>query len=171
MLRKFFHVAAVTTTLVPPADAFAGIRATVSPFITKDFVNLRKGPGANWPSLAVIPPSTAVTVDYCSTTWSIGCEVTYEAQTGFVHSSLLQTLAPRRAGKCPDSAPAVGVGGLHVALVLLAKFENARIIKSETANPSSIRLSRDEELKGECRFKDERTTELIRPGKWQHREG
>jgi uncharacterized protein YraI len=63
----------------------------VAPIVTTDIANLRKGPGTNWPSLAVIPSSTSVDVAYCSQGWLFGwCQVTYEGQTGYVNSVLLQ---------------------------------------------------------------------------------
>jgi uncharacterized protein YraI len=91
MLHKYFLIAILTATMALPPNAYAEIRRGLpSPLITNDFVNIRKGPGTNWPLLTVIPPSTAVTVNYCSNRWSVGwCEVTYGGQTGFIHSSLL----------------------------------------------------------------------------------
>jgi uncharacterized protein YraI len=63
----------------------------VAPIVTTDIANLRKGPGKNWPSLAVIPSSTPVDVAYCSQGWLFGwCQVNYKGQTGYVNSVLLQ---------------------------------------------------------------------------------
>ncbi len=63
----------------------------VAPIVTNDLANLRQGPGKNWPSIAVIPPSTPVNVAYCSKGWLFGwCKVAYGGQTGFVNSVLLQ---------------------------------------------------------------------------------
>ncbi len=63
----------------------------VAPIVTNDLANLRKGPGTNWPALAVIPPSTPVDVASCSQGWLYGwCKVTYQGQTGFVNGLLLQ---------------------------------------------------------------------------------
>ena len=63
----------------------------VAPIVTNDLVNLRKGPGSNWPSLAVIPPNTPVNVAYCSQGWLYGwCKVNYEGHVGFVNGLLLQ---------------------------------------------------------------------------------
>jgi uncharacterized protein YraI len=63
----------------------------VAPIVTRDLANLRKGPGTNWPSLAEIPPSTPVNVAHCAQGWLVGwCKVTYEGQTGYVNSVLLQ---------------------------------------------------------------------------------
>ena len=63
----------------------------VAPVVTNNHVNLRKGPGANWPSLAVIPSGTEVDVAYCSQGWLYGwCKVTYEGQTGFVNGLVLR---------------------------------------------------------------------------------
>ena len=63
----------------------------VAPIVTNDLVNLRKGPGSNWPTLAVIPSNTPVDVAYCSQGWLYGwCKVTYEGRTGFVNGLLLQ---------------------------------------------------------------------------------
>jgi len=75
-------------------EAFARNKTAPSPpFVTTAWANLRQGPGTSWPLLAVIPPSTRVRVDFCSTKWSIGwCQVTYEGQTGSIHSSLLKVL-------------------------------------------------------------------------------
>lgn len=91
MSRKLIAVAPLAFALALSIDALAGDAAIASPFVTKDFVNLRDGPGTGWPLLAVIPPSTSVEVDYCSATSLIGwCEVTYEGQTGYAHGSLLR---------------------------------------------------------------------------------
>jgi SH3-like domain-containing protein len=91
MLRKCFCIAILIAAVVLPANTLAGNKnGLLSPLITNDFVNIRKGPGTNWPLLAVIPPSTAVNVNFCSTRWSVGwCEVTYEGQTGFINSAFL----------------------------------------------------------------------------------
>ncbi len=63
----------------------------VAPIVTIDHVNLRKGPGTNWASLAVIPSGTQVDVAYCSQGWLYGwCKVRYEGQTGFVNGLVLQ---------------------------------------------------------------------------------
>jgi len=63
----------------------------VAPVVTTDHANLRQGPGTNWPSLAVIPASTPVDVAHCTQGWLFGwCKVTYEGQTGYVNSVLLQ---------------------------------------------------------------------------------
>jgi uncharacterized protein YraI len=63
----------------------------VAPIVTIDHVNLRKGPGTNWPSLAVVPSGTQVDVAYCSQGWLYGwCKVTYEGQTGFVNGLVLR---------------------------------------------------------------------------------
>jgi uncharacterized protein YraI len=63
----------------------------VAPIVTIDHVNLRKGPGTNWASLAVIPSGTQVNVAYCSQGWLYGwCKVTYEGQTGFVNGLALR---------------------------------------------------------------------------------
>lgn len=63
----------------------------VAPIVTIDHANLRKGPGSNWPSLAVVPSGTQINVAYCSQGWLYGwCKVTYEGQTGFVNGLLLQ---------------------------------------------------------------------------------
>lgn len=63
----------------------------VAPIVTIDHANLRKGPGANWPSLAVVPSGTQVDVGYCSQGWLYGwCKVQYEGQTGFVNGLVLR---------------------------------------------------------------------------------
>jgi uncharacterized protein YgiM (DUF1202 family) len=77
-------------------DAYARNKAAAAPgFVTTAWVNLRQGPGTSWALLATIPPSTPVEVDFCSKTWTIGwCQVTYQGQTGSVHSSLLKSVGP-----------------------------------------------------------------------------
>jgi uncharacterized protein YraI len=63
----------------------------VAPIVTNNIANLRKGPGSNWPSLAVIPSGAQVDVAYCSQGWLYGwCTVHYEGQTGFVNGLALQ---------------------------------------------------------------------------------
>jgi uncharacterized protein YgiM (DUF1202 family) len=60
-----------------------------SQVVTKGFVNIRQGPGTSFPLLSVIPQATPVNVDHCSTSSSAGwCQVSYDATTGFVRSSL-----------------------------------------------------------------------------------
>ena len=59
---------------------------------------MRKGPGASWPLLSVIPPSTRVQVSQCSTYWTPGwCEVSYGGLTGSVRSSRLRIASARKA--------------------------------------------------------------------------
>lgn len=42
-------------------------------------------------SLAEIPPSTPVKVAHCAQGWLVGwCKVTYQGQTGYINSVLLQ---------------------------------------------------------------------------------
>lgn len=76
------------------AGALAASGATnviVAPIVTINHVNLRKGPGFNWPSLAVVPSGTEVNVSQCSQGWLYGwCQVTYEGQTGFVNGLALR---------------------------------------------------------------------------------
>jgi hypothetical protein len=43
-----------------------------SQFVTKDFVNIRQGPGTSFPLLSVILPATPVNVDHCSASPSAG---------------------------------------------------------------------------------------------------
>ncbi len=63
----------------------------VAPIVTINHVNLRKGPGSNWPSLAVIPSGEKIDVAYCSQGWLYGwCKVAYEGQTGFVNGLALR---------------------------------------------------------------------------------
>lgn len=63
----------------------------VAPIVTINHANLRKGPGFNWPSIAVVPSGTEVNVSQCSQGWLSGwCHVTYEGQTGFVNSLVLR---------------------------------------------------------------------------------
>ncbi|WP_158497322.1 SH3 domain-containing protein [Methylocystis sp. ATCC 49242] len=63
----------------------------VAPIVTIDNVNLRKGPGTNWPSLAVVPSGEKVDVAYCSQGWLYGwCKISYEGQTGFVNGLVLR---------------------------------------------------------------------------------
>jgi len=106
MLRGVFLFAFLVVILSLPTGANARNKAaTASSFVTTGWVNLRQGPGTSWPLLAVIPPSTRVKVDFCSTKWSIGwCQATYEGQTGSVHSSLLKIVGPPPAGKAGRKA-------------------------------------------------------------------
>lgn len=63
----------------------------IAPIVTIDHANLRKGPGSNWPSLAVVPSGTPVNVSHCSQGWLYGwCQVNYEGQIGFVNGLLLR---------------------------------------------------------------------------------
>jgi uncharacterized protein YraI len=63
----------------------------VAPIVTIDHANLRKGPGSNWPSLAVVPSGTQIDVAYCSQGWLYGwCKAHYDGQTGFVNGLLLR---------------------------------------------------------------------------------
>jgi uncharacterized protein YraI len=63
----------------------------VAPIVTINHVNLRKGPGSNWPSLAVIPSGTQVDVASCSQGWLYGwCTVHYDGQVGFVNGLALR---------------------------------------------------------------------------------
>lgn len=72
--------------------------AVSAPFITTDFVKVRKGPGTAWSSVTVMPPSTVVDLDNCSSVWSVGwCKITGHGHTGFVPSSDLQPLASRHS--------------------------------------------------------------------------
>jgi uncharacterized protein YgiM (DUF1202 family) len=94
MLRKLTLPAAAPVMLALTAAAFAGNETGAgSLFITKDFAHIRQGPGTNWPLIGAIPPAARVTVDHCSIVSSVGwCEVSYQGTTGYVRSSLLQSL-------------------------------------------------------------------------------
>jgi len=99
MSRQAFLIVFLTAALSFPTKIFARDE-NVSAFVTNDFANVRKGPGTNWTLLTVIPPASPVNVDYCSAKWSVGwCEVTYEGQTGYVHSSLLRSVEPPTSSK------------------------------------------------------------------------
>jgi uncharacterized protein YraI len=63
----------------------------IAPYVTNNIVNLRKGPGYKWASIAAIPFNTPVNVAYCSQGWLSGwCKVSYEGQTGFVNAAGIQ---------------------------------------------------------------------------------
>jgi hypothetical protein len=82
-------------------DRSAGAVSLVgkSPFVTRGFAVMRKGPGGYWPLLSVIPPSTRVQVNHCSTYWTPGwCEVTYHGVTGSVRSLQLRISSVRKSG-------------------------------------------------------------------------
>jgi hypothetical protein len=77
----------------------AAPRVHASPFVTTGFTVMRKGPGASWPLLSVIPPSARVQVNQCSTYWTPGwCEVSYGGLTGSVRSSRLRIASAQKAG-------------------------------------------------------------------------
>ena len=88
--------------LYSPGGAAPGLEA--SPFVTTGFTVMRKGPGASWPLLSVIPPSARVQVSQCSTYWTPGwCEVSYGGLTGSVRSARLR-IASARKGKADAQA-------------------------------------------------------------------
>ena len=95
--RMSFVVAVFVRSLLCcalPSVAFS------APFATKDFVIVRKGPGPGWSSVTVIPPSTVLNLDNCSSVWSAGwCKITSHGHTGFVRSSALQPIAARHLGE------------------------------------------------------------------------
>jgi len=95
-MRGMTLLASSIAALCCTTDAYARNKAAAAPgFVTTARVNLRQGPGTSWGLLATIPPSTPVEVDFCSKTWTIGwCQVTYQGQTGSVHSSLLKSVGP-----------------------------------------------------------------------------
>jgi len=79
-----------------------------APFVTKDFVIVRKGPGTGWSSVTIIPPSTVLNLDNCSPVWSAGwCTITSHGRTGFVRSSALKPLASRHSSDPLKNAAAV----------------------------------------------------------------
>jgi hypothetical protein len=81
--------------LFSPSGANPGVAA--SPFVTSGFTVMRGGPGPNWPLLSVIPPSTRVEVNQCSTYWTPGwCEVTFGGLTGSVRSARLRIAGARK---------------------------------------------------------------------------
>jgi ElaB/YqjD/DUF883 family membrane-anchored ribosome-binding protein len=94
MLRKLILLAGAPVMLALTAAAFAGNEnGTGSLFITKDFAHIRQWPGTDRPLIGAIPPAARVTVDHCSAVSSVGwCEVSYQGTTGYVRSSLLQSL-------------------------------------------------------------------------------
>ena len=108
MSRQALLIVFLTAALSFPKQTFARDE-NVSGFATNDFANVRKGPGTNWTLLTVIPPASPVNVDYCSAKWSVGwCEVTYEGQIGFIHSSLLRSVEPSTSSKAERKSASSG---------------------------------------------------------------
>jgi hypothetical protein len=99
MIRTRFSVAVAVFAWSLPGSVLPSI-ARSAPFITKDFVTVRKGPGPGWSSVTVIPPSTVLNLDNCSSVWSAGwCKITSHGHTGFVRSSALKPLASHHPGE------------------------------------------------------------------------
>jgi uncharacterized protein YraI len=117
MRQGVTFIALLTVALSCAAEVHAGQRSAAGTgFVTTGWANLRQGPGSGWALLANIPPATPVEVDFSSKTWSIGwCQVTYQGQTGSVHSSLLKSVG--------TIAVSAGRGGGHAKPVFLVQAE------------------------------------------------
>ncbi len=138
LLASLIIVAALCST----TEAFARNKAAAAPaFVTTAWANLRQGPGTSWPLLAVIPPSTGVRVNFCSTKWSIGwCQATYEGQTGSVRSSLLKVLGPTR-----EAHPQRGYS--EPAFLVQAERNYRRALHASEVQKSKLKRLRQEEAR------------------------
>lgn len=77
-----------------------------APTLAARDVNMRQGPGTNFPIIAHIPGGSTVEVGNCEGRW---CAVTYQGQSGFVIASAFDQGAPPPAGaKAPPPPPPPG---------------------------------------------------------------
>jgi uncharacterized protein YraI len=73
------------------APSPSGNNVWVAPVVTTDLANVRKGPGKNWPVVAVIQPGSAVNVLSCTGGWLYRwCKVDVAGTTGYVNNLLLK---------------------------------------------------------------------------------
>jgi uncharacterized protein YraI len=76
---------AVAFTIVP---VFAATSVIAAPGVTTTSVNMRSGPGTNFPLMRTLPDDTAVDIGECDESGS-WCAVTVKGQRGFVSGRYL----------------------------------------------------------------------------------
>src|SRR5437868_3019556 len=78
------------TTLLAAGSALvlsAGI-ASAAPGVAQNDLNMRSGPGTNYPVVAAIPAGATVDVQGCTGSW---CQVNFGGTSGFASANYLST--------------------------------------------------------------------------------
>lgn len=91
--------------------ALAAQGAAAAPALAVNDVNLRQGPGTNYPIIMTIPGGSTVDVGGCQDQW---CAVTWQGRSGFaIATSFDQGAGPPNSGPPPGGAgpPPNGPGG------------------------------------------------------------
>jgi hypothetical protein len=107
------------TALMPMAAAalvVSVLPAAADPGVAGKTVNLRQGPGTNYPIIGKIPAGSAVDISACQGQW---CTIAFQGQTGYaIASSFYQSDngagaggPPGQEGQPPPGAPPPGAGG------------------------------------------------------------
>ncbi len=85
------------------AGVLMAMPVVAAPATVADNINLRRGPGVQYPPIAIIPYGDTVEVIGCARTW---CEVDWRGARGFASRSYLSySVSPR--GHRRNQAPAV----------------------------------------------------------------
>ena len=79
-----------------------GFAAMAAPALVTADANVRRGPGRNFPVVAVIPGGSTVEVISCRGGW---CSVRFAALAGFVNAAFLDLGGPPRGYYVPPTAP------------------------------------------------------------------
>jgi hypothetical protein len=104
----------VLTRLTPLAAAaalaaLAAGTAAADPGVAAKTVNLRQGPGTNYPIIGKIPAGSAVDISACQGQW---CTIAWHGQTGYaIAASFYQSDNSGAGVQPPPGAPPPGQGG------------------------------------------------------------
>jgi Bacterial SH3 domain len=110
-MSKEFRLIAGSLALAVALTTLAAASAAAAPAVATTTVNLRQGPGTNYPIIGKIPGGAGVDVAGCSGQW---CQVGFAGRNGYVIASALGSGAPPPAyapppGYAPPPPPAVYV--------------------------------------------------------------
>ena len=97
LVMKLASIAAYSSAVATALVGLSTIAAMAAPAIATTAVNLRQGPGTNYPIVAKIPGGATIDVAGCSGQW---CQAAFGGRTGYVIVTALG-----QGGPPPDVPP------------------------------------------------------------------